>query len=472
MRLRSVLGFAVGPIATAVLGLFAVPVMAWVFPPADVGRLNVLQIAISFSLLFLVLGLDQAYVREYHEAKNKAQLLKSCFIPGFILLLLSAGVSVFFSVELAGLLYAESDPRLYLMTVAAFFSAYFSRFFSLILRMQERGWAYSTSQILPKLVQLLLVTFVVLTEWKRDFALLQGILLTSMVSVFLLYAWNTRKEWRGAIFEKIDKEQLRQLLKFGFPLVFSGLTYWGLAATSTFALRIWSPLEELAVYSVAHSFAGAAIVFQSIFTVVWAPAVYKWVSQGVDMKIVDAVAQQALAVVCALIAVSGSFSWLCDFLLPDQYAAVKYILLCMLMQPLLYTLSEITCVGIAIERRTIYSVWIALAALVANILLSFFLVPAYGAPGAAVANAMAFTVFFVARTEVSARIWRRFPRSRLYGYMAAFLFSTLITVFGGSMAPITVHLFWVVVLLASLFFFRKEWREIFHLLRSRRRSPK
>ena len=154
MNLKNIAGFAVGPIATAVLGLIAVPVIAWVFPPADVGRMNVFQIAVSFALLFSVLGLDQAYVREYHEFKDKAQLLLTCFIPGLLVLVAVGGATILFSSDLAQILYADSDPRLYIATLCAFFASYCSRFLSLVLRMQERGWAYSSSQILPKFIQL------------------------------------------------------------------------------------------------------------------------------------------------------------------------------------------------------------------------------------------------------------------------------------------------------------------------------
>lgn len=319
MNLKNIAGFAVGPITTALIGLVTVPVIAWVFSPADVGRMNVFQIAVSFALLLSVLGLDQAYVREYHEFKDKAQLLLSCFFPGLILLVVLGGVSIFFASDLARLLYAEADSRLYLITLAAFFASYCSRFLSLILRMQERGWAYSSSQVLPKVIQLALIVIVAFTVLEKNFLLLQSVSLIAMVCVLFLYAKNTFPEWKSAMKAKLEWSQLKKFLAFGFPLIFSGIAYWGLAAMSALALRAWAPLEELAIYSVANSFAGAAVVFQAVFTVVWAPTVYKWVSQGVDMTIVDTVARQALAVVCAIVAISGSLSWLCDWLLPEQY---------------------------------------------------------------------------------------------------------------------------------------------------------
>ena len=414
MNIHKIAGFAFGPIAGAALSLAAVPLIAWIFSPADVGRLNVLQIAMSFALLLSVLGLDQAYVREFHEAKDRAQLLRACFAPGFICLLVLGGISAFFAAPLAQWLYAEPNPWWYWATLAAFFISYVSRFLSLILRMQERGWAYSASQVLPKALQLALVLGVAWAAFQKTFTHLLLITLASLALVLGVYAWNTRQDWGAALSAKVDRRQLHGLLGFGTPLIFSGLAFWGLSATSTIALRTWSTLDELAVYSVASSFAGAALVFQAIFSVVWAPTVYKWHAQGVDLAIVDKIAKQVLAAVCTIVLLCAAFAWVLDYILPPHYASVKSILLCMLVQPLFYTLSEVTSVGIGIERRTMLAVWVTLAALATNAALSAYLVPQIGAKGAAISNALAFTVFFIARTEASARVWRNFKRGYLY----------------------------------------------------------
>lgn len=414
MTPNRVLGFAVGPIVSALIGLATVPVIAWLFSPAEVGRLNVFQVTLSFALLFSVLGLDQAYVREFHESGQRQRLLLSCFLPGFILLLACAVPILFFSSHLAVFLYDVADSRLIWLTFFAFVVTYVSRFLSLILRMHERGWAYSASQVLPKILSLTLVLCVPLFDWGNSFRTLQIIVVAGLLAVMLVYAWNTRLEWRAALKQRIDIWELRRLLAFGLPLILSGLAYWGLTATSTYSLRHWSTLEELAIYSVTNSFAGAAVIFQSIFATIWAPTVYKWVAQGVEMDRVDSVARHALVIVVLIMTAAGVFSWITDLLLPAHYYPVKYLLASGVAPTLLYTLSEVTAVGIGISRRTSWAVWITISAFVTNILLSWWLIPKAGAVGAVISNAVAFFTFFVLRTEVSAMLWRQFPRVKIY----------------------------------------------------------
>lgn len=471
MNLRTALAFAVGPIATAALGLVTVPVIAWVFPPADVGRLNIVQIAVSFGVLLFGLGLDRAYVREYHESADRAALLKACFAPGGALLLLAMLVTAPFDDRIAEWLFGVGHVAYFWLLLACVATSFVSRFLSLILRMQDRGAAFSISQILPKVLLLLVVTLIAASNMHASFAELEAAYFISLLSVLITYGWNTWREWSPAIRASVAPAQVRGVLAYGTPLIFAGVAYWGLDATSTLTLRSLSSLPELAIYSVSMSFAGVGVVFQTIFTVLWAPLVYKWVAHGVDMRRVDTIARQALAVVCAIWALTGAFSWLADFVLPAHYAQVKYLMLCCIGQPLLYTLSEVTCVGIGITRRSMLSLWSTLAALVVNVALSVWLVPAHGAAGAVVANAIAFLVFFVARTEASAYVWRPFPRARLYMFVTACVGLSIATLVFGPHLPVHFSLVWLALLPVAFACFRAEWMGMYQSLRAAIKPP-
>lgn len=460
MNKRGILGFAVGPFASALFGIIALPAMAWIFSPEDLGRLNMLQITISFSLLLLVLGLDQAYVREFHESVDRPLLLKSCFLPGFLLLGVGVIATAPFAKNLSLWLFGEESLHFYALTVAAIVATYISRFLSLILRMQERGLAFSMSQVIPKALQLLLLGVVVWAGLVRNFLTLLLMTVASTLAVVLLYAWNTRMQWRPAVAAKVEGEQLRGLLRFGFPLAVSGVAYWGLMATSTLVLRTRSTLGELGIYAVTSGFANACAIFQSIFTIVWAPMVYKWVSQGVDMTRVDTVARQTLAMVCAIFVLVGCFSWLTDYLLPAHYISVKYLMLGAIVPPLFYTLSEVTCVGIGITRRTTLTVWVTVVTLCVNALLSVWLVPLYGAAGAMVANAIGYFVFFVARTEASAFVWRRFARLQLYVFTGLAVVLAIFTVVLGPKLPFPYSLIWLAFAPLVGWCFRSEFSEL------------
>lgn len=460
MNIQKILSFSIGPLGSAVLAFVTIPIMASVFEPEDIGRFNFFQVILSFCLLFTVLGLDQAYVREFHESRDRAQLLKSCVSPGLILMLACLVPTVIYKAQLSQLLYDNPNPIFYWITIASVLAAFISRFLSLILRMEERGLAFSMSQLIPKALILIIFVAVVIFDIQRNFLILISAFFISSIAVIVIYLWNTRRQWIPAIGKKIDEQQMQSLLHYGIPLIFSGLAYWGLVAASSIILRSYSTFSELGIYSVTTSIAGVAVIFQSIFSVVWAPIVYKWTAEGVEVSRIDRLASQALFIVCAIFLSCGIFSWLVDYFLPTRYGIVKYLVLCAIVQPLLYTLSEITCVGIGITRRTMLAIWVTVLALCVNILLNLWLVPLHGASGAVVANSVAYLVFFIARTEASAFVWRKFPRLRLYLFTSLTVAFAIGTVIWGATLSFHYALLWLSLVPIVSWCFRNELADL------------
>lgn len=456
MKINKIIGFAVGPISSAFFGLITLPIMAWAFSPEDIGRMTLFQVTISLTLLLTVLGLDQAYVREYHESNDKNTLLKACFAPGFLLILTATPFALSFSSEISKFLFGISDSILLILTIICVICNYISRFLSLILRMQERGLAYSMSQVVPKILQIIFLYLIILIGVKRDFFTLLTLTAASMVSVVLVYTWNTRRQWAPALKSQPSAALIRSLLKFGSPLIISGLAYWGLTATSSILLSSQSTLSELGIYSITSSISNVASIFQSIFTVIWAPTVYKWVKEGVYIDRINRISNQALAVSCCILTVVGCASWVTDYILPKHYLNVKYLVVCAVIPPLLYTLSEITCIGIGITRKTILTVWITFTALVCNLLLGLWLIPGHGAAGAVISNALSYLIFFLGRTEVSAKIWIKFPRTRLHIHIIILVGLSISTAYIGPTAPFHYSLAWLLVFLSLLVSFKNE----------------
>ena len=90
MNKKTILGYAIGPIGAGVLGFISLPIITWFYSVEDVGRISMLQVFTSLSVLLFCLGLDQAYVRAYHDSDNKPLLLKHAMFPGVCICILSS----------------------------------------------------------------------------------------------------------------------------------------------------------------------------------------------------------------------------------------------------------------------------------------------------------------------------------------------------------------------------------------------
>ena len=416
MNRKKILGYAIGPIGSGLLGFISLPIVTWFYSVEDVGRISMLQVCTSFFVLLFCLGLDQAYVREYHESLNKPQLLKVFLLPSLIIsITVLSIVYLYDSLIVSQWLYGIASPYLSIISMSCFLVALVARYLSLILRMQEKALAFSMSQLLPKILFLIFVLCVVYLGFATDSYSLITANALSLFAAFVVYLWNTKCDWLPFFKEKFDWQQFKISLAFGLPLVIGGLASWGLNVMDRIFLRNMSTYTELGVYSVAMSIAGVATLFSGIFNTIWAPMVFKWVSEGnIDFKIIDDTSEYVLAAIYFLVVLSGLFSWIIPIFLPQYYAEIQFILTTCLLGPLFYTLSETTAVGIAIARKTKLAMLASIFAVLINLVGNYILVPEYGTKGAAAATAIAFWSFFILRTEFSKLVWRKVPVLKSY----------------------------------------------------------
>lgn len=460
MTPKKILQFAIGPVGAALLGIISLPIIAWVFSQEDVGKMALLQVVLSFATLFFTLGLDQGYVREFHDSANKPLLLKTAVLPGLILLLISLTICLLLGSFLAELVFSIKSNYISWLLCIALLCSFLSRFLSLVLRMNERGLAFSMSQLLPKAFVLIIILIYLLFDTSKSF---DNLLLANTLAIVLacfIFAWNTRAEWRLSLSETINLRQLLQMLKFSLPLIIGGVAFWGLTSVDRILLSRWSTFSELGVYSISVSFAAAATIFQSVFSTVWAPTVYKWATNDEGYDKVIMVSRYVLLLVVLLFCFAGLFSWIVPFILPSEYKAVQWILVACLAYPLLYTLSETTVVGIGVARKSIYSMLACIIALMVNLICNFFLIPRFGAAGAASSTAFAFWVFLILRTEFAIRVWKPLPRVALYSFTFLAVVGAVIGALKKDLLGCLMYLYWGGLFCYCSYFFRREFMVI------------
>ena len=169
MNIKKLVYFSIGPLGGAFLSLITVPFVAWFFSVEDVGRLTMLQVILSLSVALFSLAMHQAYVREYHEVADKPLLFKICIIPGFIFLSLTCLVILFLPLSISNLLFGIESQYLTFLLVLSIFCSLFINFFSHVVRMEERGLAFSLTQITPKLLLILFIGSIPLMRLNAEF---------------------------------------------------------------------------------------------------------------------------------------------------------------------------------------------------------------------------------------------------------------------------------------------------------------
>lgn len=413
--IKNILGFSLGPVISSLLGFITVPVLAWFFSIEDVGKISMLNTIISFGVVFFCLGGDQVYIREYHDCNNKVGLFKESIFPSSIFFLVVFIVCFYFSDDFLSLFLNEKGYTLFVV-LCVFFQCV-NRYFSLILRMNGMGALFSLSQILQKSIFVIIILIAILISSERSFSIIFYSLFFSSFISSIYVVFITRKMNRCYFSSQINILNLKRNLYYGLPFVPAGIAYWGLTGIDKIFLKEFSGLNELGLYSVSLSFASVATIFQSVFSIIWAPTVYKWKSKGEGLDKIPNILNVVTIIVFVIFCIVGAFSWISIYLLPKEYGNVQYMLITCMVPPLLYTLSEVTVVGIGITKKSYWNLIISLLAFFFNLILTYILVPLYGASGAAVSTALSFLLFFILRSEISSAIWMKIPMRKCYIYI-------------------------------------------------------
>jgi O-antigen/teichoic acid export membrane protein len=445
VQLRNILGFAVGPIGAAILGAISLPATAWMFSAQDLGRIAMLQTVTSLLIILFGLGLDQSYLREYHQARNRPMLFRQVAVPGLAMCALgSIAVLVIASEQFALAIFGSDEASLTYAAMLALLAAYCSRYFSLVLRMEERGLAFSMSQLLPKIIFLGSLLLIYLGDGHRVFAWLLSAHLLSILATTLIFAWNTRHVWLNPQVLGIDDSlKLRKLLGYGLPLMSAGLAFWGLEAIDKVMLRYLGSFADLGIYSVAIGIASVAGTLSVIFTTIWVPTAYRWADEPDCAQRIEAVARKLVAAGSLLVCLAGSFTWLLRFFLPQEYAAVQFLVCACMMPPVLYAVAEVTGIGSGIMRKSLPVMKTAITVSAVNVGANWMLIPQLGANGAAISTAIAYFIFFVLRTEISIRYWAPIRRWALYFPIATVTTIAVLFALAGATYPNLATAVWV-----------------------------
>ena len=395
MNIKKLLGYALGPIGSAAASAISLPLISWYFPADDIGRIVLLQTVSGLILIVLGLGLDQSYIREYHAAPDKSVLLNTVsLLPLLLSAACIAGILLAAPAMPSEMILELKQADLGVLCVVFMAALVPARFLSVVLRMQERAYAFSFSQLMPKLLILVLVAGYMLTGAANSTFNLVAAYAAAQWLALAVLSVQTRRDAARAWKAYTDPALLKETLKYGVPLVLGGLAYWGLTS-----------VDRL---------------------------VFRWVNENENLDRIAKIVPPMLAAAAAVLCLAGIFSPLIPLILPSKYAAVQFILLSSILFPLLYTMTEVTGIGINVSRKTWLVTVISVIALAANFALCRLLVPAFGAKGAAASMAVSFWLYFALKTEASVLLWQKLPRTKIYGTTLICLFSCLAYTFWGS----------------------------------------
>jgi len=405
--------YGLGGLVSRILAVFLLPLYTRYLTPADYGAVETLVALSAVLVTVLRLGISSAFFRFYFDSRDPARRLlvvRTSF--WFTMVMASAGLA-------AGLALAEPLSRALFATgdrtwlVRAAFVALWAQMnyeqLTSLFRVEERSFQFVNASLANILITVAAtVGFVVGLRWGAT-----GVVVGNVTGTLCVYAalLAYRREQLGL---QLDRSLLREMNRFGLPLVPSALALWALNFSDRFFLVKLSGQEEVGLYSLGSRIASAMVLLLTAFRTAWPAFAYSIEDEREARRTYGFVLTYLLLVATWVALALGLLApWIVRLLAtPSFYGASRVV------APLAFAAAAlggyiVIAIGVGRARRTQFNWVVTGAAALVNVGLNMILIPPYGMMGAAVATVAAYVLMFAAMAWWAQRVypvpyqWRR-----------------------------------------------------------------
>ncbi len=396
--------YGLGQVMGKVVNFLLVPVLTRVLVPEQFGvSENVTQYMAS-ALLLLVFGMDGALARFFYEQPDRharVRMVSSSFLfrlatGGVVALALAA-----FARPLAGALLGGEVYAKYLRIGAITLPATLLVLFSYdVLRVTFQPWKFIALNLVWTLTVGGLTLYFVLGRGLGVAGALYGKLLgDALTAAFGLVL--CRHQLRPVF----DRALLRRMLSYGLPLVPVSISYAVIGAVDRATLtRVYSP-EAAGIYAVAMKFFAVITMGVSAFNLAFGAFAYARARDPEAPQLFARVLTLYVAFASLAALVVGVFApALVAVLAPEKYAAAAAPALWLTFAAAAQGAYPIAVLGTTLALRTRLLIGVAALSAVLAVVANAWLVPRFGATGAAMATCLAHASSALAAYLVSQHV--------------------------------------------------------------------
>lgn len=446
----------IGPGLNAFIGFLTVPLITRIVSSSDYGEFSILQTYIGIVVALSLLGLDQAYVRYYYQVDTtayKSYLTQKVILAPMIISIVGGAAFAILSKRIVSVSYIQ--PLLLLCIIVTVFET----FTRLNLRMEQDSKVYVTVLILHRIVYAVVAVVLVVFVSNQDVVSLMIATVLSLMVAIIVALISKRHIWFGRsksllLADDIKKISNRVLLSYSIPFVFSSILNWLFNATGKIALQHYSTYSDIGYYSVATNIVSLITIFQTTFSTIWVPLAVEHYKKDPNeksffVKSNDVACIGMIAIGTVVVLLKDVIGWI----LGGDYVLAGFIFPCLVLHPVLFTISETTVYGINFCKKTYWHIIITVASCVVNILGNAWLTPVLGSKGAAISSGLSYIVFLTLRTVLSNKYYKvNFHYNKMIYSIVLFVAFCLYSTFYSS--GLLLVLFFLVICTALLFIYK------------------
>jgi O-antigen/teichoic acid export membrane protein len=400
--LKNFLKLSIGNWINIVVALLTTPIITRMFLPEEYGKFSMYNLAMNLLLLISLLGTDQSFMR-FYTSENRSTLVKKCLNITLSMFGIISLITIVFRKYFSNVLFDKYDNTLIILILVGLLIQIILKFLQTDIRMRQDAILFSSINVLTKVSNVVITIAIAKIYGNNYYSLILAYVISSLIVVITIFVIDRNKL---SLAESHSKIRYKDIFNYGIPYMSSLLVFWLFQSFDKIALKYLSNYLEVGVYVATMKLVMIFNIIQNSFMNFWTPVSFEYYRKEDNSHIFF---NNMFLSVGFFLLILGNvvimFSDLTAFILGQSYKQSTNVLPFLIFVPILYTVSEITVIGINFLKRTGYHLFIATVACFVNIGLNYLIIPLFGAKGAAFATAIGYIVFFILRTYISTKLY-------------------------------------------------------------------
>jgi O-antigen/teichoic acid export membrane protein len=384
--------YGLGRVFVKFFSILIVPIIAKKFPPDIFGEVNIVGIFVGLFAGIAVLGLDSAvgYYYYHGEEELKRDYLGTAFIVRMITSVAIFFIFFVFAKKISGYNFFLKNSDHYLLVVLGVAVIPFDNcmsFFTDLTRFIIKPIIYNIINISKIFLYYLFIVISLLTNFTVERIFIATLLSSVLPSFFLFFYYKKFLKMT------INYYCLKQLLKYGLPLMPTSIMSWFINSANRFVLNIYTGLEEIGIYSMMNSIASIFLLVTGSIITAWPPYAML-IAKRPDARLVFSNITTMLLILLAPLAF---FFWsIADIVIllfsKPIYLNGEKVVVFLVIQYILNLLYYCVGIGLTLEKKTAHITIGYFIAGMVTVAVSFPLCKYLGVFGAAISSFVGYII--------------------------------------------------------------------------------
>ena len=388
---QNTLIYGLGGVFGRLFTLISAPILTRIFSPSDYGIISLVQISLGLAVIFAGLNINSGvtfYYFKYEKSTMKKNLLSSgiLIISSFgiliTILLYNYSNSINILLNLGNQTSSQIDISDYIK-IGSFgvFSGILKTSLQTILRIKDEPKKYIAVEILTLISTFFITIFLVI---KLNLGI-EGIFWGSTFGSFfgMILSFYFCKHYLGSNF---SISFLGPILLYALPQFPGCIVNWIQSQTGRLFINYYSNLNEQGLYSIAFTISAIILLVTNSFRLAFDPYALSIMKKEDAKSSYSKIFSIYILIFGSFVALISSFAKpIILIITPSDYYSSYSLIFWLVAGGFLYGISNIISIGICITTKTKFLSYAQIITFISIIILSFLLVPKYGALGASIA---------------------------------------------------------------------------------------